>query len=118
MAAANDIFTAASLCVTADAEEAELLHRCCRAAEEKLRRLLLEGVELHDIYDTFVTAAGLLAAADFLGCKPGSQVTGFSAGPISVSKADESCAARLRQQAAMLMAPYCQDAFCFMGVRG
>lgn len=114
----DDIFAAACLTVSVESGDEDVLRQFCAAAEHRLRSLLKKDVTPEEIYESFVCAAGLLAAADFTACKVGSEVKHFSAGPVSVTQADGERALRLREQAALILGPWCQDAFCFLGVRG
>ena len=117
MTALDDIYTvAAMLCPVRDGEE-ETLRMLSAAAAQQLRSRLLPKTDEDEIYESFVCAAGMLAAADFYGCKASGGVKSFSAGPVSVTKDDSAAADNLRQQAAMIMGPWCQDAFRFLGVK-
>ena len=118
MTAVDDIFAAACQWAKAEQGEEEMLLQLCAAAEQRLRGLLLEGTDVNEIYDSFVTAAGLLAAADFSALRAGAEVHSFSAGPVSVTRNDGNYAENLRQQAMLIMGPWCQDGFRFLGVRG
>lgn len=118
MSATQDILALACELTQAQAQDRTVLRRLCAAAEASLRRRMRRDVNIADCYDSFVSAAAMLAAADFSAVSAGIGVKSFTAGPVSVSKADESAVRSLRDNAAILMAPYCQDAFCFMGVLG
>lgn len=117
MTATDDIYAVACGFAQAETGEEELLRGVCAAVEQRLKQLLLEGTDVEEIYDSFVLAAGLMAAADFSAVCPSADVKQFSAGPISVTRDDDARARKLREQAALLMAPWCQDAFRFMGVK-
>lgn len=117
MTALDDIFAAAQMYASAEGGEEELLRSLCVAAEQRLKMRLTSGVEVSEIYESFVCAAGLLAAADFCCCRASGGVKSFSAGPVSVTRDDGETAKRLREQADIIMAPWCQDAFRFMGVK-
>lgn len=117
MTALDDIFAAAQMFASAEGGEEEMLRSLCVSAEQRLKKQLMAGVEISEIYESFVCAAGLLAAADFCCCRASGGVKSFSAGPVSVTKDDGETAKRLREQAALIMAPWCPDAFCFLGVK-
>lgn len=116
MTVSEDIFALACTFVQADEEDRETLRRLCAAQEANLRAKLRKDVSPEDCVDCFCTAAALLAAADFAAAYGDLGVDSFSAGPVSVSRRDAASTARYRQQAALLLAPWCQDAFCFLGV--
>ncbi len=117
MTAADDIYAFACGLVQVENGEEELLQSLCAAAEQRLKGQLVEGTNVEDIYDSFVFATSLLAAADFSAVRPGTEVRQFSAGPVSVTRDDGDYARRLREQAALILAPWCQDAFRFLGVK-
>jgi len=112
----EDIFCAAMLYTGAQEDAAPVLKELCRGAEARLRAMLLDGVEVKDIYESFVTAAAMLAAADLTALQAG-DATRFTAGPVSVTRDDRSRARSLREQAMVMIGPWCQDAFCFLGVK-
>lgn len=116
MTLSEDIFALACAYTQADEGDRESLRSLCAAAQASLSARLRRGLSPEDCYDCFATAAALLAAADFTAVCGGLGVESFTAGPVSVSRQDAKTAQNLRQQAAFLMAPWCQDAFCFMGV--
>lgn len=118
MALVDDIFATALSYTDADAKQQRALRQFCAAEEKRLKDQLSEGVTVADCYETFVCAAGLLAAADFSAAYADTGIRSFSAGPISITREDTERAARLRQQAAQLMLPWCRSTFRFMGVRG
>jgi hypothetical protein len=116
MSAARDILALACNLTQAEEQDRIVLRRLCGAAEANLRKRMRKDISLEECYDSFVSAAAMLAAADFSAVSAGLGVASFAAGPVSVSKADEASSRILREQAALLMAPFCQDAFCFLGV--
>lgn len=113
----EDIYAAACLYTQVESGEEETLRQLSAAAEQRLKASLLDGVNVEDIYESFICAAGMLAAADLRCAKAGSDVRSFSAGPVSVTRDDGEGASRLREQAALMLAPWCQDAFRFLGVK-
>lgn len=116
MTVIDDIYATAARYADAGEGEQTLLRQLCAAAQHRLEADLLRGVTPEQCYDSFVCAAALLAAADFSAVAAGSGVRSFSAGPVTVTKDDGRRARELRQQAALLMAPWCQGAFRFLGV--
>ena len=112
----QDILALACSLTQAEEQDRDTLRRFCGAAEASLRRRLRKDVAVEECYDSFVSAAAMLAAADFSAVSAGIGVTGFTAGPVSISKADEKTGRGLRENDAVMMAPFCQDAFCFLGV--
>ncbi len=116
MTISSDIFALACTYVQADEEDRETLRRLCAAVEANLKTKLRRDVTPEDCVDCFTTAAALLAAADFAAAYGDLGVESFSAGGVSVSRRDAATTERYRHQAALLLAPWCQDAFCFLGV--
>ena len=115
----DEIYTvAAALCSVKEGEE-PLLRMLCQAAEGALLR---QEEKLPEICrESFLCAAGCMAAADLLDSRTGgSGGERFAAGDVSVTlQGTDAAASRLRQQAKRLLAPYCgQDGFAFLGVRG
>ena len=117
MTAQDDIFALACTLVTVPSGEEETLRALCAAAKERMQAQLLAGVQVEEIYESFLLACALTAAADFSCIRAGADVKSFSAGPVSVTRDDGEGARRLREQAALVMAPWCQDAFRFLGVK-
>ena len=97
----------------ADGEQSCLM-QLCRAALTRLRRDLADGVEETDCADSLICAAGMLAAADLTAASAGAEQ--FKAGPVSVTRDDCARAKRLREEAALLLAPWCRGAFRFLSV--
>lgn len=97
------------------------LYEMCLAAHSELERRLRDGVSVESIYDEFVRAAGVLAAAMFISL----DCTGaesFTAGSVTLKRGGPSAAkkasASLRSQAELMLAGYLRDgAFCFGAVR-
>ena len=116
MTISEDIFALACGYVQADEEDRETLKRLCAAEEANLRAKLRKDVTVEDCVDCFTTAAALFAAADFAAAYGDLGVKSFSAGGVSVTRSDAATTQRYRHQAALLLAPWCQDAFCFLEV--
>ena len=106
---------------TLSAAEESALYEMCLAAHAELERRLKDGVSVESIYDEFVRAAGVLAAAMFvsLDC---TGADSFTAGSVTLKRGGASSAKRaaasLRSQAELMLAGYLRDgAFCFGAVR-
>lgn len=112
----DDILSLACTYVQANGEDREVLLRLCTAADARLRASLRKDVTPEACADSFICAAAMLAAADFSAVSAAFGAHSFTAGPVSVSREDEKICKLLREQAGILMAPYCQDAFCFLEV--
>lgn len=112
----DDILSLTCTYVQAGEEDMEALRRLCMAAQARLESRLRKDITAEDCCDSFICAAAMLAAADFSAVSAAFGAKSFTAGPVSVSKEDAKACKNLREQAALLMAPYCEDAFCFMGV--
>ena len=117
------ILTLAKVLSGAGEDEEPLLEALCQAAERQWERRLRPGVTAEDCGEAFPCAAAFTAAADLAAARSGGQVSGFTAGSVSVRirGAAESCALAesLRRTAERLMAPFAvPDDFCFRGVRG
>ena len=117
------ILTLAKVLTAAGEDEEPLLEALCQAAERQRERRLRPGVTAEDCGEAFPCAAAFSAAADLAAARGGGQVSGFTAGSVSVRirGAAESCALAesLRRTAERLMAPFAvPDDFCFRGVRG
>ena len=117
MIAVDDVYASAvRYAAPAEGEQTQLM-RLCRAAVSRLQKDLADGVDEAQCIDSLVCGAALLAAADFLALHADSGVQSFSAGPISVTQNDGARAKRMREEAALLLAPWCRGAFRFLGVR-
>ena len=104
----DDIYdTAAVFTDTSDAQRAQALRRLCAAAHQSLLMRLKDGV---------VCAAAWMALAALDAGTNADGITQFTAGEISLHRAD-GAAGCLQVQAELLMAPYCRDSFSFRGVR-
>ena len=106
---------------TLSAAEESALYEMCLAAHAELERRLKDGVSVESIYDEFVRAAGVLAAAMFvsLDC---TGADSFTAGSVTLKRGGASSAKRaaasLRNQAELMLAGYLRDGtFCFGAVR-
>ena len=117
------ILTLAKVLSGAGEDEEPLLEALCQAAEQQWERRLRPGVTAEDCGEVFPCAAAFTAAADLAAARGGGQVSGFTAGSVSVqarSPAEAGTqAAELRCTAWRLMAPFAVPGdFAFQGVRG
>lgn len=121
MAVLDDIYAAASVFAddTGDEKRAAVLMRLCSAARTTLELQLRDGITVDDCYDSFVCAAAWLALSALGAGDEAGGVVSLRAGEISLQKGGSGAAACLRNQAMLLMAPYCRPGgFAFRGVRG
>lgn len=118
---AREIFDFASeLCASELPETAAMT--LCGAAEGELARRLRGDVDIEEIRETFVAAAGVLALSMYMAAGGRGAVTSFKAGNLAVSCAgggEAASADRLRALAESMLSAYLRDeSFGFMGVRG
>lgn len=98
-------------------ENLPMLEILCRCAENSLRQNLREGFTPEDCKADFVAAASLYALAALSEMDELSQLSQIQAGDLTLRRGStDSAACCLRYQAEMMMAPYMQDRFTFMGV--
>ena len=117
------ILTLAKVLTAAGEDEEPLLEALCQAAEQQWERRLRPGGAAEDCGEACPCAAAFTAAADLAAARGGGQVSGFTAGSVSVqarSPAETGTqAAELRRTAWRLMAPFAVPGdFAFQGVRG
>ena len=94
-----------------------MLEVFCRSAENSLRQKLREGLTPEDCKADFIAAASLLALAALSETDDLAQVEQISAADLTLRRGSpDSAACCLRYQAELMMAPYMQDKFLFMGV--
>ena len=100
-----------------EGQQAELLCVFCKAAVTALTARLREGLTAADCGEDFVTAASLLALAAYTENDPMENLEQMQLGDMTVRTGGSAVAAKcLRDQADMVMRPYCRDGFSFMGV--
>ena len=110
---------AQALVLTQDSTDMNLpmLEVLCRSAENSLRQKLREGITPEDCKAEFVAAASLLALAALSEQDDVAQMEQIHAGDLTLRRGSpDSAACCLRYQAEVMMAPYLQDKFAFMGV--
>ena len=94
-----------------------MLEVFCRSAENSLRQKLREGLTPEDCKADFIAAASLLALAALSETDDLAQVEQISAADLTLRRGSpDSAACCLRYQAEIMMKPYLQDKFAFMGV--
>ena len=110
---------AQALVLTQDSTDVNLpmLEVFCRSAENSLRQKLREGITPEDCKADFIAAASLLALAALSETDELAQVEQISAADMTLRRGSpDSAACCLRYQAELIMKPYLQDKFVFMGV--
>ena len=114
----DKVYAQAMLMVgAADFQQLEMLKLFCQAAVKTLTARLREGVTAEEIEAEFVGAASLLALATYFQSDPISNMEQIRLGEVTLQAGNGGAAAKcLRQQAEMLMMPYCMDGFSFRGV--
>jgi len=94
----------------------DLLSVLCSIAVASLAVRLRDGIRPEDCRADFVPGASLLALAALNGAN-GGDVAEFKAGDLTVKRKGIDAASRcLQKQAEVLMMPYLQDRFVFLGV--
>ena len=100
-----------------DQKQMELLKILCRGANNSLAARLREGLTPQDCKADFVAAASLYALAALSETDDVAQMTQIQTGDLTLRRGStDSAACCLRYQAELMMAPYMQDKFLFMGV--
>ena len=98
-------------------EDTELLEVLCRAAVVSLERRLRSGLTPEDCKADFVAAASLYALAALESALDGGWGEEFRAGDLTVKRSGGSAASNcLFNQAELVIAPYLEDRFAFLGV--
>lgn len=98
-------------------ENRPLLEILCRSAENSLRAKLREGLTPEDCRADFVAAASLYAVAAMSEVGQTAIPEQVDLGDLTVRRASNDAASCcLRYQAELMMMPYCQDRFAFLGV--
>ncbi len=118
MSLTEQIFAQAQVLIQ-DSEQVNLsmLEVLCRGAENALVRKLRQGVTPEDCKADFVASASLYALAALSELDDISQLEQVKAGDLTLRKSSaDSAACCLRYQAEVMIAPYLQDGFSFVGV--
>lgn len=107
----------AQACLLADAldeRERQLLRLLSRAAVNNLSARLRDGLKPEDLKADFVAAASLFALASM---SSATAVEEMKLGDVTIKRAGaDTASACLHNQAALIIAPYVKDGFCFLGV--
>lgn len=99
---------------TLDEKEQQLLQILCRAAVNNLTARLRDGLTPEDLKADFIAAASLFAIASLSGAK---DVGEMKLGDVTIKRSGADTASKcLQNQAALIIAPYLKDGFCFRGV--
>lgn len=89
----------------------------CRSAENSLKQKLREGITPEDCKADFIAAASLLALAALSETDDMAQIEQISAADLTLRRGSpDSAACCLRYQAEIMIKPYLQDNFAFVGV--
>ena len=117
----SDQVYAQALLLAGDLEQrqSQLLQVLCNAATSSLASRLREGITPEDCKADFIAAASLYALASLNGVEENVQVEEFQAGDLTIRQSGTSRDAAsncLQRQAEMMILPYLQDRFSFMGV--
>ena len=108
---------AALLAGDLDHTQTDYLNLLCTASTANLTARLRPGLTPDDCKADFVAAASLFALAALNGISGDADIAEFKAGDLTVKRSGADAASRcLQNQAQLMIAPYLQDNFSFMGV--
>lgn len=110
----RELVYAQAVALAGQPEQAELLKLLCGAAVTALEVRLREGLTVDSCKADFVAAAALYALAAL--SEAGNGIREFRAGDLVVKQGGGAAAACLRRQAELMLMPYLQDGFAFLGV--
>ena len=115
MILAEQVFAQACLLADSlDERDRQLLRILSRAAVNNLSARLRDGLSPEDLKADFVAAASLFALAALSGS---SDVGEMKLGDVTIKRTEADTASKcLHNQAALIIAPYLKDGFCFLGV--
>ena len=118
MTLTQQVYSQAVLVSGIDAKQQEmLLTVLCQSAVSGLRNQLRSGITPEDCKADFVAAASLFALAALESALEGSVGEEFRAGDLTVKRSGGSAASNcLFNQAELVIAPYLEDRFAFLGV--
>ena len=107
----------AQACLLTDAldeQEQQLLRLLSRSAVNHLSARLRDGLTPEDLKADFIAAASLYALAAMSGSR---DLGEMKLGDVTIKRSGVDTASQcLHNQAALIMAPYVKDSFCFRGV--
>ena len=108
---------AALLAGQMDTQQTALLDALCTSATVSMSARLRDGLTPEDCKADFIAAASLFALAALNGAKDFGKPEQFMAGDLTVRFGQGDAASRcLYHQAELMIAPYMQDRFSFLGV--
>ncbi len=108
---------AAVLCGGIEATKQAMLQTLCHAAVQSLSARLRPGLTAEDCRADFIASASLYALAALSELDEVQQLERMQIGDVTMQRRGGSPAATcLRNQAALMMAPYLCDGFSFLGV--
>ena len=93
-----------------------LLELFCQSATTSLASQLREGLTPEDCKADFIAAASLYALAALSETDALAQLSHIQVGDVTMKRGGGAAAACLRNQARLMMSPYLQDGFAFLGV--
>lgn len=98
-------------------QETDLLQALCAAAAASLSARLKKGITPEDCKADFIAAASLFALSALESAAAGGSMEEFRAGDLTVKRSGGSAASNcLRNQAELVILPYLEDRFAFLGV--
>lgn len=98
-------------------QETDLLQALCAAAAASLSARLKKGITPEDCKADFIAAASLYALSALESAAAGGSMEEFRAGDLTVKRSGGSAASNcLRNQAELVILPYLEDRFAFLGV--
>lgn len=98
-------------------QETELLRVLCQGAVASLTARLRRGLTPEDCRADFISAACLFALASMSSVDPMTATSQIAIGDVTIRRDQTDAASHcLRSQAELIIAPYLQDRFSFLGV--
>lgn len=118
MSLKDQVFAQAALLAgQLEQSQMEMLRALCAVATSSLAARLKEGLRPEDCKADFIAAASLYALASLNSVKDTGNLEQISAGDLTIRKGSADAASNcLRNQAALMIAPYLKDQFSFTGV--
>ncbi len=99
-----------------DPAQGQLLQVFCRSAVNNLSARLRPGLTVEDLRADFIAAAALYALAAFSESDEMGSLSHMQLGDLTLKRSGNAAAKCLRNQAALIIAPYVVDRFSFRGV--
>lgn len=117
MTLTEQVYTQALLLAGSDSKVNEArLQVFCQSATVSLTAQLRQGLVPDDCKADFVAAASLYALAALSETDELTQLNHIQVGDVTMKRGGSAAAACLRNQARLMMSPYLQDDFAFLGV--